>query len=259
MKIRELLKQEKTQTQITKLLWTVVVCTALLLVVEVIFQIPAVSQAFSPETLNNSDSTIIWVLLWLLMFAQVTIIPVPAMPIYVFCNRTSLVAPGPNITDLFSLETLFFICFVVSACLAGSLVAYALGKFGGKKAVKWIAGDEEDYDKWSKTLNCTAGKYIYTATVFLPIFPDDIICIVAGALSIDFKFFLFANIFGKLVGAFCLLIFLRVPYISDFFQGASAEGGIPWALVVYALLFITCLIIALVRRNKEKKKQKNQK
>lgn len=256
MKLKHLLKEEKTQIQITKLLYAVVVCTALLLLVEIIFQIPAISEVFSTEALsdNMGNNKVVWLVLWLLMFAQVTIIPVPSMPIYVFCNRTPLVAKGSDITDLFSLDTLFFICFVVSACLAGSIVAYLLGKFGGKRAVKWIAGDEDDYEKWSKALNCTAGKYIYTITVFLPIFPDDILCIVAGALSIDFKFFLLANIFGKLVGAFCLLLFLRVPYITNFFQGANSEGGVPWALIVYAILFLASLILVIICRAKEKKK-----
>lgn len=82
------------------------------------------------------------------MFAQVTIIPIPAMPIYVFCSGTTLVAPGPNLVDLFSLETLFFCAFVVSACVVGSIAAYWLGRLGGGKAVKWIAGDEEDYNQW---------------------------------------------------------------------------------------------------------------
>ena len=103
---------------------------------------------FNEESIGSSNKVVAWVILWLLMFAQVTIIPVPALPIYVFCSGTSLVAPGPNLSDLFSGETAFFCIYVVSACLAGSIVAYWLGRLAGGKAIKWIAGDEEDYNQW---------------------------------------------------------------------------------------------------------------
>lgn len=250
MRISEVIKQEKTQSQITKLLCALIVCVSLLLVVEIVFQIPIINDAFSTDALseNMGDNKIIWLVLWLLMFAQVTIIPVPSMPIYVFCNRTYLVAQGAGLTDLFSLRTLFFVAFVTSASVVGSIVAYGLGKLGGRKAVRWIAGDEDDYNKWSKALNCKTGKYIYAATVVFPIFPDDVLCLVAGALKIDFKFFLISNILGKLVGAFCLLMFLRVPYLSNFFQG-SVDGGFPWAIVVYsALLLCSTLTLVLWKR-----------
>lgn len=257
MKISELLKQEKTQSQITKLLYALIVCISLLLVVEIIFQIPVVNNAFSTDALSNnmSNNKIVWLVLWLLMFAQVTIIPVPAMPIYVFCNRTSLVANGSELLDLFSFRTLFFILFVTSACIAGAVTAYALGKLGGRKAVKWIAGDEEDYNKWSKALNCKAGKYIYTATVFLPLFPDDILCLVAGALKIDFKFFLISNILGRIVGSFCLLIFLRIPYLSTFFQG-TAEGEIPYTIIIYGIIIVVTIILLIIQKCLLKKNQK---
>lgn len=167
------------------------------------------------------------------------------MPLYVFCNNTSLVAFGPNLIDLFSLRTLFFVCFVVSACLAGSIASYFLGRLCGKKAVKWIAGDEEEYNKWSSTLNCRAGKYIYSATIIFPIFPDDLLCIVVGALKMNFPFFVLVNIVGKLIGAFCMLLFLRVPIICDFFQ-SSINGGFPWALLVYSILLVLCIIVLII-------------
>lgn len=257
-KISTIIKEEKTQNQLTKLLYALIVCVALLLVVEIIFQIPSVKYAFSTEALANSmgDNKIVWFVLWLLMFAQVTIIPVPAMPIYVFCNRTSLVAFGDGLTDLFSLRTLFFILYVTSACLAGAVTAYALGKFGGRKAVKWIAGDEEDYNEWTKALNCKAGKYIYAATVLLPIFPDDILCLVAGALKIEFRFFLLANISGRLIGAFCTLLFLRIPYVSNFFN-SSTDGSFPWALLVYCILLILCFVSLLLWKSYLKRTKQN--
>lgn len=249
MKISNLLKQEKSQKQIVKLLYTTIVCVFLLLAMELIFQIPIVKSLFGEDALNKSigNEKLVWVVLWLLMFAQVTIIPIPALPIYVFCNNTSLVANGNSFTDLFSLRTLFFTIFVVSACMAGSIVAYWLGRIGGKKTVKWIAGDEEEFNNWTKILNRKKGKHIYFATILFPIFPDDVLCIVAGALKMDFGFFLIANLIGKFIGAFCSLLFLRTPYICNFFQN-SLNGGFPWALLIYSILLIFAIIALIIMK-----------
>lgn len=245
-RLKNIITNPKTQKQITKLLYAAIVCLALLLVVEGLFQIPTIANLFNEEAIGTSGESITaWVILWLLMFAQVTIIPIPAMPIYVFCSGTNLVAYGSNLTDLFSLRTLFFICFVVSACLVGAIVAYWLGRIGGGKAVKWIAGDEEDYKHWCSILNNKKGKIIYACTVLLPIFPDDLICLVVGAMKMDFKYFVIVNIIGKLIGAFCMLLFLRLPYLDVFFT-SSRNGEFPWSIVIYGSLLLLCIIITLI-------------
>lgn len=250
-KISQLFESEKIKKQIYKLLWTLIVCLFLLFAVEVIFQIPAISNAFSSDVLENSmgDNKAVWVVLWLLMFAQVTIIPVPAMPIYVFCNNTALVSYGSGLIDLFSLRTLFFVLYVTSACVVGAIAAYWLGRTGGKKAVKWIAGEEEDYQLWCKKLNCKAGKWIYAATVLLPIFPDDIICLVVGSMKMDFKFYTLVNLINRFIGAYTILLFMRLPIINSFFTSA-VNGGFPWALLVYSILFIIVLIITIIWKKK---------
>lgn len=246
MRLKNIITNPKTQKQITKLLYAAIACLALLLLVEGLFQIPAIANIFDESAIGTSaESITAWVVLWLLMFAQVTIIPIPALPIYVFCSGTNLVAYGPGLVDLFSLRTLFFVCFVVSACLVGSIVAYWLGRLGGGKAVKWIAGDEEDYNQWCKILNNKKGKVIYCCTLVFPLFPDDLICLVVGAMKMNFKFFVIAQIIGKLIGSFCTLLFLRLPYLSDFFT-SSRSGEFPLSVVVYGALLLLCTIITLI-------------
>ena len=103
-KIKNYLSTNKAKTQAIKLLYTLVVCVGLLLLVECLFQIPKINKIFSPEAISGAKNNIwTWIILWLLMFAQVTIIPIPAMPIYIFCDGTNLVAAGSNLSDLFSL------------------------------------------------------------------------------------------------------------------------------------------------------------
>ena len=105
--------------------------------------------------------------------------------------------------------------------------------------------------------NGKLGKQLYTATVLLPIFPDDILCLVAGAVQIDFKFFVVVNVIGRIIGTVTLLVFMRLPYLSQFFSSAT-NGGIPWALFVYALLLILCFIVIIFWYDLKKKiKTKN--
>lgn len=168
------------------------------------------------------------------------------MPIYIFCNGyNGVIANGSGLTDLLSLKTLFFILYVTSACLIGSICAYILGKIGGKRAVKWIAGDEDDYNLWCEKLNGKMGKWIYAATVLFPIFPDDIICLVVGAMKMGFKFFILTNIVGRIIGVICICIFMRLPIINGFLM-SSLNGGFPWALLVYIILFVLSIVAAII-------------
>lgn len=252
MKLKEKLQDQKTVTQLHKLSQTATVCILLLIVVEILFLVPAVNNLFDPEkNIGKSVSKVAWIALWFLMFAQVTIIPIPQMPILVFCNKTALVSTEVGIAGLFSGRTVFFVLFCASAALCGSIVAYFLGKVFGRKAVKWIAGEEEEFDKWSNAFNSKRGKFIYGMTVLLPVFPDDLLCIVVGALKMDFVFFVVVHAICSVIGIFCSLFFMRLPYIDKFFSGGS---GFPWALLIYSLLFIMCVVAMVILKKKLPKK-----
>lgn len=253
-KLKDIVNNERHRKQITKFLYAVIMCIGLLLFVEGLFQIPAINNLFTAEQIKYADSRVwMWLILWLLMFAQVTIIPIPAMPIYVLCSGIPVFVPGGSLIDLFSLETLFFCAFVVSACVIGSIVAYWLGRIGGGKAVKWIAGDEEDYNQWCQILNKKGGKIFYACTVLFPIFPDDLLCLVVGAMKMDFKYFTIVNIIGKLIGSFFMLLFIRLPILSDFFT-SSRNGGFPLSIVIYGILFILGIIATILWKKFDKKK-----
>ena len=131
------------------------------------------------------------------------------------------------------------------------MVAYWLGKIGGRRAVKWIAGDEEEFDKWSNALNGKLGKRLYALTVLLPIFPDDILCIVVGAMKMDFLFFVVTHLICSIIGIYASLIFMRLPYIDAFFN--SSGEGFPIALVVYSIILVFCISISIVLRKSIKK------
>lgn len=250
-KIREALTTPKTLTQIIKILEATFVCMLCLVLVEILFQIPVVEEFLSVGLLEKQTGVLVWVLLWLIMFLQCTILPIPAMPIYVFCNQTALV-PGTTAVELLDLRFLFFVVFCSSACICGSLSAYWLGRKFGKKAVKWMAGSEEDYDKWSKSLNRKWGKGLYFCTVMFPLFPDDILSIVAGAIKMDAKYYTLVHCICKAIGIICTFIVFRLPVIGDFLTSGTS-GGIPWALIAYSCLSVLSLSLILILKRRLKK------
>ena len=72
--------------------------------------------------------------------------------------------------------------------MAGSVVAFALGRWVGYKAVCWVVG-KDDLDKWLKKLK---GKdYLLLSIMFLlPLFPDDVLCFIAGLSSMTWGYYL---------------------------------------------------------------------
>ena len=105
-KLKIIIDNDRRRKQITKFLYAAIMCIGLLLFVEGLFQIPAINNLFTAEQIAYADDQVwMWILLWLLMFAQVTIIPIPAMPIYILCSGIPVFVPGNNLVDLFSLKT----------------------------------------------------------------------------------------------------------------------------------------------------------
>lgn len=173
------------------------------------------------------------------------------LPILLVCNKTPLVANDDSLVSLFSGQTLEFVLFCTSAIVAGSMCAYLLGKLFGRKAVKWAAGGEEEFDKWSNAFNSKKGKFFYMLTVLFPLFPDDVISIVMGAVKMNFLYFVIVHAVCSFIGTYTMLVFMRLPYISEFFN--SSEDSFPFALVVYGVLLLFSSIILLICKIKKNK------
>ena len=236
---------QKNLNQISKLILTITFCVILLLGIELIFSIPGVSSLFNEGILKGKQGVLFWIALWVAMFLQVTIIPIPALPIYVICNNIPGLIGGEGILGLFSGRTLFFCIFVTSACWVGCILAYFLGRLGGKKLVKWIAGSEDDFNLWCCRLNGKKGKLIYAATVLFPIFPDDLLSIVVGSLKMDFKFYIFINFIFKFIGVFAMLLFIRLPIAEDIFSIGDPNSSL-MSIIVYGIVILICIILYII-------------
>ena len=122
-----------------------------------------------------------------MQFLQVSIIPMPAS----VSTIVGVICFGP------------WIAFGISllAILLGSIVAYIFGRVFGSKLIYWIVGKERG-EEFCKLL--LRGKWAFFVMMLLPLFPDDILCIVAGACGMNFRFFLVTNLITRTIGIFCL-------------------------------------------------------
>ena len=206
--------------------------TIIILAIEIIFSIPIVNAWFS-GLITNSKGWVVYLIIWVIMFLQTTILNVPAYVVLTACVSMGI-------------KTLsaVYLLVVISAYMAGCVLTYFIGRKWGKKAVKWCAGSEEDYEKWSVVLN-KKGKWWYLASVTFPMFPDDILCLVAGAGRFDFRFYLFANFVGRTLGLVTTLLCLELV--------GNLGGGFPLMLIIWSV----ALIIECVSYYYLKKKETN--
>lgn len=132
------------------------------------------------------QSTGIWsyLIFVLVQFLQVTFIPIPA----IVTTLAGTVLFGPGTASILS----------VIGILIGSVVAFVIGDKLGERVVKWIAG-EKALKKYG-TLLYDKGKYIFFLMLLFPVFPDDVLCLIAGMTTMTYRFFLLTIILTRPIG-----------------------------------------------------------
>lgn len=119
----------------------------------------------------------------LFQFLQVVILPVPGS----VSVGVGVALFGPLRCSIFS--------FI--GILTGSIVAFFIGRVIGYKAVCWIVG-KDDLDKW--LLKVKGKDYLLLSIMFLlPLFPDDILCFIAGLSSITWRYFVIMIIITRAI------------------------------------------------------------
>lgn len=154
----------------------------------------------------------------LLQSAQVIFLPVPAA---VICIVGSLVY-GPFLGAI----------YCTAGILLGSYISYFIGKIFGYKIVSWIVG-KENVDKYSVIIK-KRGKFFLGLAFLLPMFPDDILCLIAGITDMSFTSFFWITLITRPIGVVCMSYFGSGTIIP--FSG--------WG--IYAWVGILILAIALV-------------
>lgn len=176
-----------------------------------------------------------WILAWgfwsylifvILQFLQVSFLPLPAS----LTTLAGVIIFGPFYT--FLLSTL--------SIILGSIFAYFLGKFFGVKLLNWIFGKDKT-ETFQRKLS--KGNILFFLMMLFPLFPDDLLCMMAGTINMNFKYFLITNLITRPVGLFCLCFF-GGGYIIPF------KG---WGLWVWAFILISLTAFLIYYfKNKQK-------
>lgn len=176
-----------------------------------------------------------WILAWgfwsylifvLLQFLQVTFLPLPAS----LTTLAGVIVFGPLYT--FLLSTL--------SIILGSIFAFVLGRFFGVKLLNWIFGKQKTQEFQQKLRR---GNIVFFLMMLFPLFPDDLLCMMAGTINMNFKYFLITNLITRPIGIFCLC----------FFGGGYIIPFHGWGLWVWAIILIAVVVFLIIYfKNKQK-------
>lgn len=210
--------------QVYKLINVGLIMVAVMLGFEILFYHSVVTDWL--ESIVVEAGVWSWVVLGFIQFLQVVIIPIPST----FITLLSMKMYPDNLIFLFVVT--------LSVITLGVIVTYLIGRKWGKKAVIWCAGSEEEYNKWLSVLKSKKTNVIYLATIIFPIFPDDIMCLIAGSIKMNFWWYLGANILGRAIG---LATFMFV------FQTISNSI---WTIVIMAILLVALIVLKIILKRR---------
>lgn len=216
----------------------------------ILFKYNIISTISSVESLKNyilstkEKGVYIYILI---QAAQVVILPVPAA---IICVVGSLIY-GPLLGGLY--------CSI--GILIGSFISFFIGKTFGYKIVAWIAG-KENTDKYSEILR-KRGAFFLAIAFLLPMFPDDILCLIAGITNMKFKTFAWVTAITRPIGVICMSFF-GSGYVIPF-TGWGVYVWIVILVLVVAAIFVTYkyqdkmqeFILNKIFKRKKSKKQKS--
>jgi len=153
----------------------------------------------------------------LISFLQVTFVPIPG----------SITILAGNF--VFGAPQAFLLSYI--GMLLGSLFAFALGRWLGRPFVDWIAGGHDKVDEWIAKLHGRETVLLFFM-FFLPLFPDDILCSVAGILPIGWVGFTLMQIITRVTSVGATLLFL---------SGEVIPFDEIWGIALLLLVGIFCV------------------
>lgn len=210
--------KKETKKSIVKLLGSALAIGVLLLAVFLIFKHFGITELTREQIQEYISSTgaIAPLVFILASFLQVTFVPIPS---------TVTILAG---CFMFGAPLAFVYSYV--GIMLGALLAFALGRLIGRPYLVWVAGSKEEADSWIAKLKGRENVFLFFAFLF-PLFPDDLLCSVAGMLPVKFSTFTIMQLITRTTAIGATLLFMSgeiIPY----------EG---WGLVVIAFLIILAL------------------
>lgn len=168
----------------------------------------------------------------LLSFAQVTLIPISGAVTILAGNY------------LFGAVKAFIYSYI--GMTLGAMVSFFLGRLIGRPFVNWIAGGKENADGWIDKLRGRE-KIIIFFMFLLPVFPDDLLCAIAGMFKYSaFEFFIL-QVIMRATSIFGTLLFMSGEVIPYNVWGISL-------VAILTIMTIVCFALSMKHYEKIEKK-----
>lgn len=187
------------------------------------------------QILNSQYGNNLYVVLVVFQFLQVTFIPIASSIVtaagYYLC--------GQNVW--------LTILFCSIGLWLGSFFAFYLGRVFGVKLVKWIAGEKMliKYNKFVKGKDKIMLDYMF----LFPIYPDDILCMIAGLTTMSWREFIFIQILARPINVASTVLLLHFgTSLTTIFPLNTVWGILFWCVIV--ALFIASFV--LIWKNADK-------
>ena len=217
-------KSAKSKTCFLKIFILVAILTIIIVGTFLIFKFTGLWEKVNSiekiRKIVESGGVFSFIIFMLLQILQTTVLQIPSI----------LVTIAGSL--IFGKWTAFILSFI--SVMLGSMIMFWIGRKCGKKFLYWLAG-KDNADKWMEKL--TNGKYLFFLMMMFPLFPDDILCAVAGVTNMSFGFFFWTNVLARGLGIFCA-VFLGSGAVIPF----SGWGLFVWGvigLIVAALLYLS--------------------
>ncbi len=169
------------------------------------------------QALIQSTGAWSYIVFVLVQFLQVTFIPLPA----IVPTLVGTLLFGPGMATILSLIGIGL----------GSIFAFVLGDKLGERVVSWIVG-KKNVEKYGNMLY-DKGKYMFFLMMLFPVFPDDILCLVAGMTSMSYRFFFTTLILTRPIGI------VMTCYLGS---GDIIPYDEPWGIAVWAVLILLIVL-----------------
>lgn len=158
----------------------------------------------------------------IIQFLQVVVLPIP-----------SFVTVGAGVLLFGPLKSAIYSCIGI---ILGSIVAFFVGKFFGKKVAQWLVG-KNNLEKGLKFLK-GKDKIVLTFMFLFPFFPDDILCFVAGISTVNTAFFMVMIFVTRTISIFCASFSMN----NNLIPFDTWWGILLWIFFFAFTIFVTVLI-----------------
>lgn len=201
--------------KILRLFFTFVIFITIFIGLYILIKVTGIWQKINSieklKAIVESGGVFSFIIFVLLQILQTTILQIPA----IFVTIAG--------TLVFGRWTAFILSFI--AVMIGSIIMFWIGRKAGRKFLNWLAG-KDDADKWIDRMS--HGKYLFFLMMLFPMFPDDILCVIAGFTNMSFGYFLVTNLIARSIGIACTV----------FFGSGSVIPFSGWGLIVWGVIIL---------------------